>query len=823
MIFVKDATTLKFVRFNHAGEQLIGIPLEELRGKTDYDFFPKHEADLFTAMDREVLRQRAVIDIPEETVETKHQGQRILHTKKVPIFDERGQPQYLLGISEDITDQKHTKHAEQRRALMLELQQFALCELAKHEAIYMGNLDKACEVLTEMGNRVLGVERTSVWVLEDEGSCLRLLDLYEHTPARHTSGLTLTAHDYPAYFQALTQEHYAIAAQDAHTDARTRDLSLSYLRTCGIGALLDAPIRLNGKVVGVLCNEHIGGPRSWTAEEIHFANSLTTFITLAMEAHQRKASDQALRLAKEAAEVASRAKSEFLASMSHEIRTPMNAIIGMADLLWETQLAPEQRKYLRVFRRAGGTLLNLINDILDLSKVEAGHLELESITFDLNEVIDKTIELLAMRANEKELELACHIAADVPCLLIGDPTRLTQILINVIGNAVKFTEKGSVIVRITNDPEVNKPGAIRFSITDTGIGIPADQLASIFESFTQAHASISRQYGGTGLGLAIAKHLIERMDGWIRVDSTVGQGSTFHCSVQLRVQAHPCTRHPTPYIHLAGIRTLVVDDHPTNLLILRETLGGWGAQVSEADSGESALAELRRAADAHTPYQLLLLDCRMSGMNGFQVAAAIKTSGLSERLTVIMLTSDHWADDIAQTYDLGLGGYLVKPIRRADLYQAISIALGRTKGAAAPLAEPVHGPPLPMTRPLQILLVEDSPDNQLLIRSYLKHTEHQLDVADHGVIALEKVMHGHYDIILMDMQMPVMDGYTATRAIRAWERDHALPPTRIVALTALALKEEAAKIFEAGCDTHITKPVKKATLLDLLHTHSLEA
>jgi PAS domain S-box-containing protein len=816
MIFVKEANTLKFVRLNRAGEQLVGYEQHEVLGKNDWDLFPAPEAAFFAAKDHEVLRQRRIVDIPEESVATKHKGQRILHTKKVPILDRQGTVQYLLGISEDITDQKQIKHAEQRRALMLELQQFALCELAKHEAIYTGNLDQAFEVLTEMGSRVLGVQRTSVWFLEKQDSSLRLIDLFEHTRARHTAGTILRAQEYPAYFEALTHEEYAIAAENAHTDARTCEFSGSYLQSMGIGAMLDAPIRLNGKVVGVLCNEHVGGPRAWTAEEIHFANSLTTFITLALEAHQRKEADQALRLAKEAAEVANRVKSEFLASMSHEIRTPMNAIIGMADLLWETQMTPEQRKYLRIFRRAGGTLLNLINDILDLSKIEAGHLDLESIDFDLGELIDKAIEILAMRASEKGLELACHLSPDVPCSLIGDPTRVTQILINLIGNAVKFTDKGSVIVRVTNDPDVNRPGTIRFSVTDTGIGIPTDQLDSVFESFTQAHASISRQYGGTGLGLAISKHLVERMGGRIWVESTPGQGSTFTCSVALGVRAQGTVHKPLSHVNLAGMRTLVVDDHPTNRLILRETLGAWGAQASEADNGARALAELRRAADVHMPYGLLLLDCRMPGMNGFQVAEAIKGSALGHGLTIIMLTSDHWADDIAHTYDLGLGGYLVKPIRRADLFQAISIALGRVKGTAPALPEPTLG--IPTMGPLRILLVEDSPDNQLLVRSYLKQSEHQLDVADHGAIALDKFTHSHYDVILMDMQMPVMDGYTATRAIRKWEHDHGLPATQIIALTALALKEEAIKIFEAGCNTHVTKPLKKATLLAVLQT-----
>jgi two-component system, sensor histidine kinase and response regulator len=819
MIFVKDAETLKFVRFNRAGELLLGYSEAELLGKSDYDFFPPHEADFFTAKDRDVLRQGHVLDIAEEPIETKRKGTRILHTKKVPIFGADGKPRYLLGISEDITEQKSTKHAEQRRALMLELQQFALCELAKHEAIYTGSLERAFAVLTEMGSRVLGVERTSIWLLDEQGTSLRLLDLFEQSPRRHSSGQVLSARDHPAYFQALLQEEYAIAAHDACTDRRTCGFSDSYLIPLGIAAMLDAPIRLNGKVVGVLCNEHVGGPRFWTAEEIHFASSLTTFITLAMEAHQRNESDQALRLAKEAAEVASRAKSEFLASMSHEIRTPMNAIIGMADLLWETQLTPEQRKYLRIFRRAGGTLLNLINDILDLSKVEAGHLELESIDFDLNEVIDKAVEILAMRANEKGLELACHLAPDVPCALVGDPTRLSQIFINLIGNALKFTEKGSVIVRVTNEPDDPRPGAIRFSVSDTGIGIPPEKQQAIFDSFTQAHSSISRQYGGTGLGLAISKHLAERMNGRIWVESTVGQGSTFHCSVKLEIQTRPHHPKPASPINLAGVKALVVDDHPTNLLILRETLTAWGAVVTEAADGEAALAELRRVAESEHPYELLLLDARMPGMSGFDVVEAVQGSSIGKGLTVIMLTSDHWADDIARTYDLGLGGYLIKPIRRTDLFQTISIALGRTKGAAPAPAEPVPAPSASPSRPLRILLVEDSPDNQLLVRSYLKQTDHRLDVADHGAIALEKFKNGHYDVVLMDMHMPVMDGYTATRAIRKWERDQDLPATQIIALTALALKEEAVKIFEAGCNTHITKPVKKSTLLDILQAY----
>ncbi|MBH0190831.1 MAG: response regulator [Nitrospira sp.] len=709
-------------------------------------------------------------------------------------------------------------------ASLLDESQETLRKLAQDEALTGGNLSRSFQAITEACCSLLRVERASVWLFTDHRDAISLIDLFESRLHRHSAGTTLLSSHYPAYFRSLIDEERAIVVHDAAQDHRTKEFAQAYLTPFNIGAMLDAPIRQKGILVGVLCAEQVGTTRRWNIQEEQVASSLATMATLAIDAAERREGEQALRDAKEAAEVANRAKSEFLANMSHEIRTPMNAIIGMADLLWDTALTSEQRKYLRIFRRAGSTLLTLINDILDLSKIESGHLELDSVDFELNEVIDRALEMSAMRANEKSLELVCRIAPDVPSSLVGDPTRLIQIFVNLIGNALKFTDEGSVVVQVTNDKEACAPGAIQFSVRDTGIGIPTDKLAAIFARFTQVHHSSAKQYGGTGLGLAITKQLVELMNGRIWAESVVGKGSIFHGSVRLGVQpVHDVSKTSIP-ISLSGTRTLVVDDHPTNRLILRETLAGQGALITEADNGAAAIHEIRRAREQDAPYELLLLDASLPDMTGFHMVEQLKMLSIENGLVTVMLTSDHWADDIARTYDLGLGGYLVKPIRRADLLQAIGIAMNRAKGPQAG-ASPESKEPAKSAavHPLRLLLIEDSPDNQVLVSSYLKQTSHALDIADNGAIGVEKFKNQQYDVVLMDIQMPVLDGYGATKAIREWEQNQGLPPVPIIALTAYALKEETDKIFQAGCTTHITKPVKKTTLLEILRAHEKRA
>lgn len=505
----------------------------------------------------------------------------------------------------------------------------------------------------------------------------------------------------------------------------------------------------------------------------------------------------------------------------------MNAIIGMAELLWETPMTPEQRRYVHVFRSAGEVLLNLIDDILDLSKVEAGEIELESMAFDLPQLLDKTCEVMAMNAEEKGLELVCHVQPEVPANLTGDPTRLRQILVNLLGNAIKFTERGEVVLQVgVTEPALpDRPDlptartTLQFAVRDTGIGIPAEKLDAIFDKFSQADASTTRKYGGTGLGLPISRRLAELMGGRMWVESHPGKGSTFSFTAQFGVAGQSQQRTKPAEVNLNGMRVLVVDDNATNRMILTATMSQWGGLAREVESGEEALAELRRARDAGKPYQLVLLDRRMPAMDGFEVAECLNQDSSLAGLAVMMLTSDARGGDITRSKELGMAGYLVKPIKRSELREAINNAMSRvTADAEGSMDSAVPATAVP--KRLNVLLVEDAVTNRFLIEAYLKQTPYQVDVAENGEIAVQKYMAGNYDLVLMDMQMPVMDGYTATRHIRRWESTHGLHPTPIIALTAHALLEDIQKSLEAGCNAHLTKPVKKAALLETMDAYA---
>ncbi len=632
MVFVKNTDDLRFVRWNKAAEDLTGLSRDTVLGKSDHDVFPQSEAAFLTQKDRDVIKSQCLQDIPEEPIATAHRGTRILHTRKIPIFNAQGQPEYLLGISEDITE--------------------------------------------------------------------------------------------------------------------------------------------------------------------------------------RKQGEEALRKAKEAAEAANVAKSQFLANMSHEIRTPMNGVLGMAELLLNTSLTNKQRHLADSVHRSGTALLNTINSILDFSKVEAGKLEIEQIEFNLRETIEDAVDLFADTAEKKGLALTCFLPAEIPDLAIGDPARLRQMLLNLVGNAVKFTQRGEVTVWLHLLAQDARKLTLKCAITDTGIGIHPQAQAGLFTPFSQADGSTTRRFGGTGLGLAIVKQLAQLMGGQVGLASAPEQGSTFWFTIQLGCVAQRHGIQPAHNQFLRGLRVLIVDDNPTNLFVVNALLTSWGAETVCADSSAAALARLKQDADTPTPIDLAILDLNMPDMDGLMLARAIKTTPALRRIDLLALSSRETHTHDKTTEPLDFVAWLQKPIRQSTLRDCLQRY--RQGTVATPFAD---GPQL-LTSPVlrgRVLLVEDNPVNREVATGLLELLGCHVDSVETGQQALEVSATCAYDVIFMDCQMPVMDGFTATARIREREQQTHAARIPIIALTANAMAGDRDQCLAAGMDDYLSKPFSHAQMKDILN------
>jgi two-component system sensor histidine kinase/response regulator len=795
-IFVKDREC-RFVIANTAQLNLVGESRPEaVIGKTDADYFPSHFAALTLAAEQEVLRSGVLLITHEEPFMDSVGRRRWVQTTKVPLRDSKGNIIGLVGLCHDITDRKIVEAELQESARRLQ----SIIE-AVDEGITVSDQNGHFEVFNSKMEAITGYSIAEANGTDDFFSLLC-------PPARNP-------------------DHASTKLRDIIGTGGSRELELSICTKGGEEKALlvsTSVVRYKNRDMVLGAYRDITGRKRAERDMAMYAEQLLKAKSKAEE-QARVLEEQAreLAVAREEALQASRLKSEFVANMSHEIRTPMNGVIGMTGLLLDTRLTMEQREYTEIIRTSGEALLSIINDILDFSKIEAGKLSLEIIDFDLRALIEDSVDMLVQRAHQKELELICYVSEALPTALHGDPGRLRQIIINLLGNAIKFTERGEVSLEATLERDTGDELDLRFTIRDTGIGISEEHRQRLFQSFSQADGSTTRKYGGTGLGLAISKQLVEMMGGSIGVQSQPGVGSEFWFIVRLRKQARPGVI-VRPRATLEHVRVLIVDDNQTNRRILAHIVERWGMQSTAVEGGKDALEALRTAASSGDPYAIALLDMQMPEMDGVQLARNIKSEPALADLPLVLLTSlGHGASTTAS----GIAATLTKPVKESALFDTLAILLGTAEAEEdvppAPASDTALADDLRIIHPhpFRILVAEDNAINQKVALRMLEKLGYRADMVANGREAIEALKQMPYDLVLMDCNMPEMDGFDATAAIRAMEGEH--KHTIIVAMTANALHGDRERVLAAGMDDYLAKPVSQKELATLIREWALKA
>jgi PAS domain S-box-containing protein len=753
----------RFTFANSRACETLGAPLDAILGKTDYDFFPPALAAKYQADDRLVLASGKT----HETVEG-HQGAaglQFVQVIKSPVRDAGGR---LAGIQVVFWDVTEKALLEEKLHYERELLRSLLD--ASPDSIYFKDLD----------SRFLSVSRS-------------LSERIGLAAPEDAVGKTDADFFHPDHVAAaLADERHIIQTGEPVVGKMEHEVT----RHGQERWLLTTKMPLQntkGKIVGTL-----GVSRDVT---------------------ELKHAEDELAIARDAALESARLKSEFLANMSHEIRTPLNAVVGMAGLLLDTNLDSEQREFASTIRTSADVLLGIVNDILDFSKIEAGKMAIETIDFDVTQVIEEAADLIAEQAHSKGLELVMSIPARLQRHVKGDPSRIRQVLVNLVSNAVKFTERGEVVISVEVTGTSGRHQTLKWQVRDTGVGIRADAQARLFSAFMQADGSTTRRYGGTGLGLAICKRLVSLMGGDIGFESTPGKGTTFWFTLTLERQAG--LPRPVERGSLDGTRVLVIDDNQTNRTILHRQLAAWGIRDGSAASGPDALSELRREAAAGDPYQLVILDMQMPDMDGVDVARAIKADPALRHTLIVILTSLAYHPDDVDLQRIGIAAYLTKPVKQSRLYDCLATVLGDRGGSLQPVAVRPAGRTVTRVSAglagRRVLVAEDNPVNQKVALRLLEKLGVRAEAVGNGLEVLESLARSTYDVILMDCQMPELDGYETSQKIRQREQAHGGGQRQyIIAVTAHALEGDRERCLAAGMDDYVSKPIRIDKLTEVL-------